>query len=161
MIANLISNCTERLLLAEEEKKNAVELAKSEVAREMQKTTADKDTEIQALKASLERGEVAKELAIAEALSVVKKERDTLSTELAKAKHENQAASQLAEAKLLNDVNEIAAKKDADIQDLKAKLEASVVVRKLAVTEAVSVVERDRDELKSQPRDKQNLKKNS
>ena len=138
----------ERLLLAEEEKKNAVELAKSEVAREMQKTTADKDTEIQALKANLERGEVAKELAIAEALSAVKKERDTLSTELAKAKHENQAASQLAEAKLLNDVNEIAAKKDADIQDLKAKLEASEVIQQLAVTEAVSAVERDRDKLK-------------
>jgi len=138
-----------RLELAEEEKKNAVKLAKSEVAREMQKSTTDKDTEIQALKAKLERGDVAKELAIAEALSSVKKQRDTLSNELAKAKLENQTALQLAEAKLTNDVSEITTKKDAAIQDLKAQLEAGEVLRQLAVTKAVNVVERDRDELKS------------
>jgi len=40
----------ERLELAEQEKKSAVELAKSEMVREMQKTTADKDAEIQSLK---------------------------------------------------------------------------------------------------------------
>jgi hypothetical protein len=139
----------ERLELAEKEKRNAVELAKSEVGCEMQKTTAAKDTEIQALKAKLDAGEVAQKLAITEALSAVEKERDMLTNELEKAKQDSQAASQLAEEKLSKDVNETAAKKDSEIQYLKAKLEANEVARKLAVTEAVSAVEKDRDELKS------------
>jgi len=139
----------ERLELAEKEKRNAVELAKSEVGSEMQKTTAAKDIEIQELKAKLDAGEVAQKLAVTEALSAVEKERDTLTNELEKAKQDSQAASQLAEAKFSKDVNETAAKKDAEIQDLKAKLDANEIARKLAVTEAVSAVEKDRDELKS------------
>ncbi len=139
----------ERLELAEKEKRNAVELAKSEVSNEMQKTTSAKDTEIQDLKAKLDAGEVAQKLAVTEALSVVEKQRDELTNELEKAKQDSQAASNLAEAKLTNDVNETAAKKDAEIQELKAKLDSNEVARKLAVTEAVSVLEKERDELKS------------
>lgn len=137
----------ERLELAENEKRNAVDLAKSEVSSEMQKTTAAKDTEIQDLKAKLNAGDMALKLAVTEALSASEKERDMLTNELEKAKQDSQAASQLAQAKLTNDVNETAAKKDAEIQDLKAKLDANEVARKLAVTEAVSAVEKDRDEL--------------
>jgi len=139
----------DRLELAENEKKNAVELAKSEVSSEMQKTAAAKDTEIQQLKAKLDAGEMAQQLAVSEALSSIEKERDTLMNELAKAKQDSQISSQLAQAKLTNDVNETAAKKDAEIQELKAKLVANEVVQKLAVTEAVSAVEKDRDELRS------------
>jgi len=139
----------ERLELAEEEKKNAVKLAKSEVDREMQKATAAKDTEIQALKAKLEKGEVTKELAVTEALSAVEKERNTLTIELEKAKHDSDVAIKLTEAKLSKDINETAAKKDSEIQDLKAKLDANEVALKLAVAEAVSVVEKEREELKS------------
>jgi len=139
----------ERLELAEEEKRNAVELAKSEVSREMQKTTAAKDTEIQDLKAKLDTGEVLKKLAIAEALRTVEKERDTLTNELDKVKQDRQSALLLAEAKLSKDVNETAAKKDAEIQELKAKLDANEVASKLAVTEAVTAVEKDLDKLKN------------
>jgi len=139
----------DRLELAENDKNNAVELAKSEVGSEMQKTTAAKDIEIQELKAKLDAGEMAQKLAVTEALSAVEKERDMLTNELEKAKQDSQAASQLADAKLSNDVNETAAKKDAEIQDLKAKLNANEVARKLAVTEAVSAVEKERDELKN------------
>ena len=42
-----------------------------------------------------------------------------------------------------------AATKDSEIQDLKAKLDANEVAQKLAITEAVSVVEKERDELKN------------
>jgi hypothetical protein len=42
-----------------------------------------------------------------------------------------------------------AATKDAEIQGLKATLDAIEVAQKLAITEAVSVVEKERDELKS------------
>jgi len=139
----------ERLELAEKEKNNAVELAKSEVGSALQKTTAAKDTEIQELKAKLEVGEVAKKLAITEALGALEKERDALTNELEKAKQSRQAASQLAEAKFSQEVHETAAKKNAEIQDLKTKLDANKVERKLAVTEAVIAVEKDRDELKN------------
>ncbi len=43
----------------------------------------------------------------------------------------------------------MAAKKDAEIQQLKSQLEAAEAARRLAVTEAVTVVARERDELKN------------
>jgi hypothetical protein len=139
----------DRLELAEKEKRDAVELAKSEVGSEMQKTAAAKDSEIQELKAKLDAGDMAQKLAVTEALGAVEKERDALTNELEKAKQDSQAESKLAEAKLSKDVQETAARKDAEIQDLKAKLDANEVVRKLAVTEAVSAVEKERDDFKS------------
>jgi hypothetical protein len=119
------------------------------VASAMQKTAAAKDSEIQALKAKLDAGEVARKLAVTEALSAVQKERDALANELAQAKRDRQAASELAEAKLMSGLQNAAATKDAEIQGLKAKLDATGVVQKLAITEAVGVVERERDALKN------------
>jgi len=58
----------ERLELAEEDKRNAVELAKAKVASDLQKTTVAKDAEIQDLKAKLDASEVAQKLAVTEAL---------------------------------------------------------------------------------------------
>jgi hypothetical protein len=139
----------ERLELAEQDKRNAVELARTKVASELQKSASAKDAEIQELKARLEAGEVARKLAVNEALSAVEKERDALASELAQAKHDRHATAKLAEATLANELQKAAAAKDALIQDLKAKLDASTVVQKLAINEAVSVVEKERDELKS------------
>ncbi len=139
----------ERLELAEKEKKNAVELAKSEISHEMQRKTSAKDTEIQELKAKLDAGEIVQRLAVTEALSIVEKQRDVLTNKLEKEKQDSKAATKLAEAKYINDVNETAAKKVAEIQELKAKLDSNEVARKLAVTEAVSVVEKERDKLQS------------
>jgi hypothetical protein len=103
----------ERLELAEQDKRNAVELAQAQVASAMQKTAVAKDSEIQALKAKLD------------------------------------AAAELAEAKLANGLQNAAATKDAEIQGLKAKLDAAELIQKLAITEAVNVVARERDELKN------------
>ena len=139
----------ERLELAERDKLNAVELAKTKVASESQKAAAVKDAEIQELKSRLDAQELARKLAITEALSAVEKERDALANELEQAKHHKQAASELAEAKLGNELQKAAATKDAEIQGLKAKLDAIEVAQKLAITEAVSVVEKEREELKS------------
>ena len=138
----------ERLELAEQDKRNAVELAKTKVASELQKAAATKDAEIQELKAKLDAGEVAQRLAVTEALSAVEKERDAFANELEQAKREKQSSSQLAEVKHLNELQKAAATKDAEIQDLKAKLEAIAVEQKLAITEAVGAVEKERDELK-------------
>ena len=139
----------ERLELAEQDKRNAVELAQAKVAGEMQKTAATKDSEIQALKAKLDAGEVARKLAVTEALSLVQKERDALANELDQARREKLAASELAEAKLANGLQRAAATKDAEIQGLRAKLDAAELIQKLAITEAVNGVERERDELKN------------
>ena len=90
----------ERLELAEQDKRNAVELAQAKAASEMQKSAVAKDSEIQALKAKLDAGELARKLAATEALSDVQKERDALANELAQARHDKLAATELAEAKL-------------------------------------------------------------
>ncbi|MCA8290787.1 DUF2130 domain-containing protein [Burkholderia vietnamiensis] len=139
----------ERLELAEQDKRNAVELAQTKGASELQKAAAAKDAEIQELKARLDAGEVARKLAVTEALSAVEKERDALANELEQAKQDKQAASDLAEVKFVNELQRAAATKDAEIQGLKAKLDALEVAQKLAITEAVAVVEKERDELKS------------
>ena len=73
-----LGNWHERLKLAEQDKRNAVELAQAQVANQMQKSAVAKDSEIQALKAKLDAGEVARKLAIAEALTGVERERDEL-----------------------------------------------------------------------------------
>ena len=138
----------ERLELAEQDKRNAVELAQAKIASELQKAASAKDTEIQQLKAKLDAGEVVRKLAVTEALSAVEKERDVLANELAQAKHDRQAASKLAEATLANQLQKAAASKDAEIQGLKARLDAGNIAQKLAITEAVSAVEKERDELK-------------
>ena len=139
----------ERLELAEQDKRNAVELAETKAASELQKAAAAKDAEIQELKARLDAGEVARKLAVTEALSAVEKERDALANELEQAKNDKQAASNLAEARLVNELQKTAATKDTEIQGLKAKLDAIEVAQKLAITEAVSTVEKERDELKN------------
>ncbi len=139
----------ERLELADQDKRNAVELAQAKVANELQKTAATKDSEIQELRARLESSEVAQKLAVAEALSAVEKQRDTLLHELEKARREQEAASKLAEAKLTAELQKAATTKDVEIQSLKARLDAGELSQKLAVTEAVNTVEKERDELKN------------
>ena len=114
----------ERLQLAEQDKRNAVELAQTKSANELQKAAAAKDAEIQSLTARLGAGEISQKLAVAEALSPIEKKRDELATELQR----------------------VTAAKDAEIQGLKAKLGANAVEQKLAVTEAVNGVERQRDD---------------
>lgn len=139
----------ERLELAEQDKRNAVELATARLAGDMQLAAAARDAEIQGLKARLDAGEVARKLAVAEALSAVEKERDTLANELQQARHDRQSASKLAEAMLTNELQKAAAAKDAEIQGLKAQLDAIATAQKLAITEAVGPVAKERDELKN------------
>ena len=136
-----------RLELAEQDKRNAVELAKERANSEMQKAAAAKEAEIQDLKAKIDAGAVAQKLAVTQALSAVEKERDKLANELQQAKHDNETASKLVEATLSKELQETAAKKDAEIQELKAKIDAGVVAQRLAVTQALSAVEKERDKL--------------
>jgi len=126
----------ERLRLAENDKENALALAREQAVGEMQKASAEKEKQIQDLQAKLEAGEVTKKLAISEALKVVEKERDSLLNNLEQTKRENESATQLIEVRL-----------NQEIQQLQSKLESTGVSQQLAITQAVSVVEKERDQL--------------
>jgi len=137
----------ERLELAERDKRNAVELAQTKAASESQKDVAAKDGQIQELKAKLDAEEVARKLAVAEALSTVERERDALANDLERAKQDGRNAIELAQTKAASELQRDVAAKDAQIQELKAKLDAGEVARKLALSEALCVVEKERDTL--------------
>lgn len=139
----------ERLELAEQEKRNAVELAMAKAAAEMQKSATTKDAEIQELRSRIDAEKVTRKLAVNEALSSVEKERDTLANELEQTRREQESASKLVEAKLLNELQKSKATKDSEIQELKSKLESLELGKKLAITEAINSVEKERDKLQS------------
>jgi hypothetical protein len=139
----------ERLALAEQDKRNAIELLKARVAGEMQKAAAAKDVEIHELKARLDAGDMERRLAVAEALGAVEKQRDALAGELDQARHDKQNALKLAEARLANELQRAAAAKDTEILQLKSRLESAETARRLAVAEALGGVEKERDELRS------------
>lgn len=142
------SELHERLELAEATKKAEIELAEAKVARELQAEAAKKDAAIQELTAKLEAGVVAQKLAVAEALSAVQSERDSLANELEKTQRERQAADDLAEAKRVNELQKATAEKEAEIQLLKSKLQTTSSEQQLALSAAVGAVEKERDGFK-------------
>lgn len=64
------------------------------------------------------------------------------------AESEKQIAVQLAEAKIINELQKTSATKDSEIQSLKSRIEAGETAQKLAISEALSQVEKERDQLK-------------
>ena len=124
--ADFKNQLDERLELAEQEKRNAVELAKTKLARESQEAAASKDAEIQGLKAELGAIEIAKKLAITEAVSVVEKERDQMKSSLEQSKLEKQLAE-----KALKDKYETQIRDRDDmierLKDMKARLSTKMV----------------------------------
>ncbi|MBH0098874.1 DUF2130 domain-containing protein [Salinibacterium sp. NSLL150] len=142
------SELHERLESAEATKKAEIELAEAKVARELQAEASKKDAAIQELKAQLDAGAVAQKLAVSEALSAVRTERDSLANELEKTQRERQAATDLAEAKRVNELQKATAEKEAEIQLLKSKLQAAGSEQQLALSAAVGAVEKERDGLK-------------
>ena len=116
----------ERLALAEQDKRNAVELATTRVTSALQQQASAKDAEIQQLKARLDAGEVARKLAVTEAVNGVEKERDALKASLAQA----ELAQQLA-AQALKDKYETQLKDRDDaierLRDMKARLSTKMV----------------------------------
>ncbi len=139
----------ERLSLAAQEKQTAVQLAEAKSASEVQRVAASKDAEIAALKSKLDAVGVEKQLAVAEALNQVQRERDALVNELAQAKRDREAAAALLEAKLQTEMQKVAAEKEAQIQSLKAQLDAKAISEQLAIRDAITKVEKQRDELKN------------
>lgn len=139
----------ERLVLAEQEKINAIQLAEANIANELQKKAAKKDAEISELKGKLESSELSRELAVTQALTSIEKERDSLAAELHQAKKDKQSAVDLAQAQMANELQKNEASLKADIEALKAELSAAETAKKLAINEAVSAVEKERDAMKN------------
>jgi hypothetical protein len=150
----------ERLKLAEQDKHSAVELVEAKAAGERQQAAAAKDAELQDLKVKLEQSlkekQSAVEFAEAKVASGLREEAAAKDAELqdlkAQLEHslkEKQSALELAEATSVNELQRAAAAKDAEIQKLMTRLDAGEMAQKLAINEAVGVVEKERDALKS------------
>ena len=73
-----------------------------------------------------------------------------LRTQLALAEKEKKTAIELAEAQLTGVLEREAAKKEAEIERLKADLKSTEVATQLAVREAVNTVEKERDDAKNE-----------
>jgi hypothetical protein len=138
----------ERLVLAEKDKLNAVELATIKITSQLEKAAASKDADIQELKSKLNSAEANQKFAITEALSALEKQRDELASEIKQAKQDKQADSLLAEAKLNNELMKAAAIKDSQIQELKSQLGSIEVTQKLAISEVVNTSQKEHDKLK-------------
>lgn len=116
----------ERLLLAEQDKKTAIELAEIKIANEMEKKAANKDIEIERLKEELKATDIVKQLALKEALGTVEKERDDLKRDLESKETEKKLLESSLKEKYETQI------KDRDdaidrLKDMKAKLSTKMV----------------------------------
>ena len=116
----------DQLERAEEEKATAIELAKAVVTNELTKSAAEKDSEIERLRAELKTSEISAKLTLNEALSAVQKERDDLTRDLVVKETEQK----LLESSLKDAHDAEVRAKDEQIayyKDMKAKLSTKMV----------------------------------
>jgi hypothetical protein len=139
----------ERLTFEEKEKENAIALAKSQSELQMDKMANAKDAEIQALKAQISNTDVSKKLAVTEALSDVQKERDALANQIEALKQDKESALALIEAKLTQDIQATAVSKDKEINALQSQISNAELKHEMAVASALKLIEKERDDLKS------------
>lgn len=133
----------EREALLNADKEKAVQIAEMNTKNALQSETTKKDIEIAELKMKLDAVETEKTLAVNEATAKIGKERDALLAQL----QERDNAIKLAETNAKHLLQAEAAKKDAEIAALKAKMQMQDTEKQLAVSEAVTRVERQRDSL--------------
>lgn len=116
----------ERLELAEQDKRSALELAQARLDAELQKTNASKDQEISALKALLQASITEKTLAVTQATSGMEKERDALVGRLQLVQTEKELAEKALrekyEAQLKDREQEI-----ERVRDMKVRLSTKMV----------------------------------
>ena len=132
------SKLQERLQAAHIEKENALALAEAKLLSEQQMALSTKNEQIHSLQAKLDASETAKQLAVSEAMQKIQRERDELANELQRQKQESISASQLANLKHLQ-----------EIQELKAMIQSSDTKMQLAITQVKGEVEKERDTYKN------------
>ena len=128
-----------RLALADQDKRNAIELA-----------MAKKQNELQELEAQLRSRDVQQQLAVKQAVTASEKQRDLLATELQQLRDTTATAAQVAEGRFAKEIQTITLQKEGELRDLRAKLDAAGIQTKLAVSEALAGVEKERDQLRSE-----------
>ncbi|WP_282126622.1 DUF2130 domain-containing protein [Marinifilum flexuosum] len=180
-----------RLLLADQEKENAIKLAEANIKNVLQKELAEKDrklaelkaqsdsqlseklaekeSEISAMKSKIEKAESEKMLAVSEATKQIEKERDDLAGSLKSKEAEKENAVKLAEANVKSllekelaekdrklteqkaqsetELSQKLAAKEGEIVEMKSKIEQAETEKKLAVSEATKLIEKQRDDL--------------
>ena len=109
-----------------------------------------KATEIQELQAQLKARDIHQELAVKEAVITAEKQRDRIAGELQQMRENHDSTTRLAETRFAKELQAVSLQKDNELRDLRSRLEAGSVRQKLAITEAVSGVEKERDALKSE-----------
>src|SRR5574337_627147 len=116
----------ERLALADQDKRNAVELAEAKLTSELQKEASTKEAEIKELKAKLDAGEASRKLAVTEAVSVVEKERNELKSGLERAELEKDLAEKSLKEKYETQIKD---REDTieRLKDMKAKLSTKMI----------------------------------
>ena len=105
---------TKRLALAEQDKRNAIELA-----------MAKKQQELQELEAQLRNRDMQQQLAVKQAVTASEKQRDLLATELQQLRETSATAAQVAESRFAKEIQTLTLQKEAELRDVKAKLDAS------------------------------------
>jgi len=133
-----------RLLLADQEKENAVKLAEANLKnvfqeniakkdRELSEKIAFKEAEIAEFKAKLENAEIQKKLSVTEAVQKIEKERDELSSQLKFKDTETQLLEKSLLERFANDLktkDEIIKLKEEEIafrKDMKLKLSTKMI----------------------------------
>lgn len=115
-----------RLAIAEQEKRTAVELAKAQLSTALEREIAKKDQTIERYKSTIESSELARKLAISEAVQTISSERDGLKMKLEQSRLEKQLAESALKDKYETQL------KDRDhaierLRDMKAKLSSKLL----------------------------------
>jgi len=139
----------ERLQVAAQEKENALALAEEKLSRKFQKEAQERESQIQSLNNKLEANKTQLELATTKAVSAVEKERDALQTQLIQARQDHENETKLAAVAKETALQEATSQKDLEIQNLKSQLQSKDTTHQLAITQALSEVEKERDQLKN------------
>lgn len=132
----------ERLELADKQRKDAVALARAESDREAQKSAAAQMALIVELESKLKASETERKLAVAHAMSDLTRERDTLATQVKQLQLDQATAAKLADSNLAVLLERERNARAKEVQELQSRLDHGATEKQLAVTEAVSGVER-------------------
>ena len=123
----------QRLILAEKEKKSAVELAEAKLKISVQEQLALKDNEIAKLTSKNENAEIEKKLSVSEAVKNIEKERDNLANKLELKESEKKLLETSLSEKFSTDLkakDDIIRFKDEEIalrKDMKQKLSSKMI----------------------------------
>ncbi len=137
------------------EKEDEVKLVEVQTKNALQEDLSKRNEEISLLQQRLEAKEAEKKFAITEAVHSVEKERDEL---IAKLKEKDSEAL-LLESRTKNMLQDDIAKKEAEIARLQSSLEVKETEKRLAITETINSMEKERNELASKLESKDSEKK--